>query len=107
MQHKGYLRVFILVVGVCGIAAGHFSPFYESSPARGSVINIDTHTALYPTATISSFHMPGYDHYFAECMPEAIRMRQGGSTPQEICTTLAYDIFEDRLVDLPWHCLRK
>ncbi|KAH6675862.1 hypothetical protein B0J14DRAFT_373368 [Halenospora varia] len=40
--------------------------------------------------------MTGYDQHFKEWKPKAQRLREGGSTPQEICTKMAYDIFNDR-----------
>lgn len=105
MQQGGFLTVVLLVVGFCSIAAGQFKPFYESTAARGSVTNIDIHTALRPTSAIPEFHMPNYEQLFERCQPEAIQLRERGLTPQETCTKLAHDIFRDKLVYLLWNKL--
>ena len=86
---------------LCGIAADHFTPFYESAATRGSVININTHTSLYPATTTTNLHMTKYDRLFQEWQAEAINLRQTVFTPQETCTFLAYKIFNNRLVDPP------
>lgn len=69
--------------------------------ARGSVINIDTHTNLYLTSTTTNLHMTKYDRLFEEWQTEAVNLRQAGLTPQETCTSLAYKFFKNRLVDPP------
>ncbi|KAH8590666.1 hypothetical protein B0O99DRAFT_634376 [Bisporella sp. PMI_857] len=40
--------------------------------------------------------MTGYDQFFEEWKPKVPQLRQDGLTPQEICTKMAYDIFNDR-----------
>ena len=107
MQQRSLLRIVLVVIGFCDIAAGQLTPFCESTGAHSSAISTDIRTAQYFTTVTFEFHMPGYDKRFEEWKPVAIQWRQIGFTPQAICTQLAYDIFNDRSANPRWDSLGK